>query len=150
MAKAPVKAGKAASKPAAKAGKKKSFKKKEKRVVHSGVVHIQATFNNTIVTISDQEGNTISWSSAGVRPRFGPRLGGSRVEHRRYRSSRHQGCDAHPAQRVPSSQKAQSVRRVGKPLAHARGSDRSRDRGTLWVGSGIKSGSKRDEGLPWP
>ena len=36
----------------AKAGKKKSFKKKEKRVVHSGVVHIQATFNNTIVTIS--------------------------------------------------------------------------------------------------
>ena len=36
----------------AKAGKKKSFKKKEKRVVHSGVVHIQATFNNTIVTIT--------------------------------------------------------------------------------------------------
>ncbi len=42
----------------AKAGKKKSFKKKEKRVVHVGIVHIQATFNNTIVTIADQEGNT--------------------------------------------------------------------------------------------
>jgi len=49
----------------AKAGKKKSFKKKEKRVVHNGVVHIQATFNNTIVTIADNEGHVISWSSAG-------------------------------------------------------------------------------------
>src|SRR5713101_7210813 len=39
-------------------------KKKEKRVVHTGTVHVQATFNNTIVTISDAEGNTISWSSA--------------------------------------------------------------------------------------
>jgi small subunit ribosomal protein S11 len=45
--------------------KKKSFKKKEKRVVHTGIVHIQATFNNTIVTITDPEGNTISWASAG-------------------------------------------------------------------------------------
>ena len=54
MAKAPVKST-----------KKKSFKKKEKRIVHSGIVHIQATFNNTIVTIADQEGNTVSWSSAG-------------------------------------------------------------------------------------
>src|ERR1700674_2278040 len=53
------------AKPAAKAGKKKSFKKKEKRVVHNGIVHIQATFNNTIVTIVDQEGHVISWSSGG-------------------------------------------------------------------------------------
>ena len=53
------------AKPAAKTGKKKSFKKKEKRVVHSGLVHIQATFNNTIVTITDGEGNTVSWSSSG-------------------------------------------------------------------------------------
>src|SRR6202171_4282645 len=45
MSKAPVKAAKA-GKPPAKAGKKKSFKKKEKRVVHNGLVHIQATFNN--------------------------------------------------------------------------------------------------------
>jgi small subunit ribosomal protein S11 len=59
----------------AKAGKKKSFKKKEKRVVHSGVVHIQATFNNTIVTISDQEGNTIAWSSAGSLGFRGSRKG---------------------------------------------------------------------------
>src|SRR3989440_3809410 len=49
----------------AKPAKKKTFKKKEKRTVHSGIVHIQATFNNTIVTIADIEGNTVSWSSAG-------------------------------------------------------------------------------------
>src|SRR5438046_9975901 len=61
--------------PAAKAPKKKVFKKKEKRVVHSGIVHIQATFNNTIVTIADQEGNTISWSSAGSPGLRGARVG---------------------------------------------------------------------------
>ena len=59
----------------AKPTKKKSFKKKEKRVVHSGIVHIQATFNNTIVTIADQEGNTISWSSAGSLGFRGSRKG---------------------------------------------------------------------------
>jgi small subunit ribosomal protein S11 len=50
------------------AGKKtkKVFKKRgEKRVVHSGLAHIQASFNNTIVTITDTEGNVIAWSSAG-------------------------------------------------------------------------------------
>jgi len=55
--------------------KKKSFKKKEKRVVHTGVVRIQATFNNTSVTISDQEGNTIAWSSAGSLGFRGSRKG---------------------------------------------------------------------------
>ena len=74
MAKAPAKATKATK--ATKGGsKKKSFKKKEKRVVHNGLVHIQATFNNTIVTISDQEGNTISWSSAGSLGFRGSRKG---------------------------------------------------------------------------
>ena len=48
------------------AGKKKTFKKRgEKRVVHHGVAHIQASFNNTIVTIADMEGHVIAWSSAG-------------------------------------------------------------------------------------
>jgi len=61
--------------PAAKTGKKKSFKKKEKRVVHTGVVHIQATFNNTIVTITDQMGNTLSWKSAGSLGFRGSRKG---------------------------------------------------------------------------
>ena len=59
----------------AKAGKKKSFKKKEKRVVHNGIVHIQASFNNTIVTIADQDGNTVSWSSAGSLGFRGSRKG---------------------------------------------------------------------------
>jgi small subunit ribosomal protein S11 len=44
---------------------RKGTKKKEKRLVPHGVVHIQATFNNTIVTISDPEGHVLSWSSAG-------------------------------------------------------------------------------------
>ena len=44
---------------------KKGAKRKEKRSVPHGVAHIQATFNNTIVSISDPEGNVLSWSSAG-------------------------------------------------------------------------------------
>jgi small subunit ribosomal protein S11 len=51
----------------AKAEKKdrKSTKRKEKRNVPHGVAHIQATFNNTIVSLTDPEGNLLSWSSAG-------------------------------------------------------------------------------------
>jgi small subunit ribosomal protein S11 len=45
---------------------RKTFKKRgEKRVVHSGYAHIQASFNNTIITITDTEGNVVAWSSAG-------------------------------------------------------------------------------------
>jgi small subunit ribosomal protein S11 len=45
---------------------RKAFKKRgEKRVVHHGLVHIHASFNNTQITITDQEGNVIAWSSAG-------------------------------------------------------------------------------------
>ena len=43
----------------------KSSKKKVKKQLSVGVVHIQNTFNNTIVTISDVKGNTLAWSSAG-------------------------------------------------------------------------------------
>ena len=42
-------------------------KKKVKKNVQSGICHIQSTFNNTIVTITDVSGNVVSWSSAGVR-----------------------------------------------------------------------------------
>ena len=57
---------KAAAAPASGGKKeKKGAKKKEKRVVPHGVVHIQASFNNTVVSISDPEGNVLSWSSAG-------------------------------------------------------------------------------------
>ena len=46
---------------------KSKVKKKVRKNVQSGVAHIQSTFNNTIVTITDVSGNVISWSSAGVR-----------------------------------------------------------------------------------
>ena len=56
--------------------KKKSFKKRgEKRVVHHGFAHIQASFNNTIVTITDAEGHVIAWSSAGAIGFKGSRKG---------------------------------------------------------------------------
>lgn len=48
-------------------GKRSSGKKKEKKNVPSGVCHILATFNNTIITITDPQGNTIAWSSTGVQ-----------------------------------------------------------------------------------
>ena len=40
-------------------------KKKAKRVVTDGVVHVQASFNNTVVTITDRQGNALSWATAG-------------------------------------------------------------------------------------
>lgn len=42
-------------------------KKKEKKNILNGVVHIQSTFNNTIITITDASGNVVSWSSSGVQ-----------------------------------------------------------------------------------
>ena len=45
----------------------KKQKKKVKKNVQSGIAHIQSTFNNTIVTITDVSGNVVAWSSAGVR-----------------------------------------------------------------------------------
>jgi small subunit ribosomal protein S11 len=66
---------KAATKAATKAGKKKLFKKKEKRIVPNGVVHVQATFNNTFVSITDVEGRLVCWSSAGALGFKGSRKG---------------------------------------------------------------------------
>ena len=43
----------------------KGGKKRERREVRTGVAHVQATFNNTIVTLSDKTGNVVSWASAG-------------------------------------------------------------------------------------
>jgi small subunit ribosomal protein S11 len=42
------------------------IKKRERKNISAGVVHVNASFNNTIVTITDMQGNTISWSSAGA------------------------------------------------------------------------------------
>jgi len=68
-------AGKPAAGKPAKATKKKTFKKREKRVVQVGVVYVQASFNNTLVTITDQQGNVVSWSSAGSLGFRGSRKG---------------------------------------------------------------------------
>ena len=43
----------------------KPKKKKEKSIVNEGVAHIYASFNNTIVTITDKQGNTLSWATSG-------------------------------------------------------------------------------------
>lgn len=51
----------------AKKTKKTVTKKRVKKNISTGVVHIQSTFNNTIVTITDEIGNTISWSSSGIQ-----------------------------------------------------------------------------------
>lgn len=63
------------AKPATKTGKKKVFKKKEKRIVPEGVVYIQATFNNTLVSVTDHAGNLVCWSSAGSLGFKGSRKG---------------------------------------------------------------------------
>jgi small subunit ribosomal protein S11 len=41
------------------------IKKKERKNIPEGIVHIQSTFNNTIITIADKQGNAVSWASAG-------------------------------------------------------------------------------------
>ena len=60
---------------AGKAGKNKKFKKRERKNVPFGLVFIQASFNNTIVTINDQTGNTLSWKSSGSLGFRGSRKG---------------------------------------------------------------------------
>jgi len=57
------------------AGKKKSFKKREKKSIPVGVVHVQASFNNTIITFTDQTGNVVAWSSSGSLGFRGSRKG---------------------------------------------------------------------------
>ncbi|MGH9649863.1 MAG: 30S ribosomal protein S11 [Terriglobales bacterium] len=58
-----------------KKGKKKQFKKKERKNVPYGLAHIQASFNNTIVTITDHEGRVIAWKSSGSLGFRGSRKG---------------------------------------------------------------------------
>jgi small subunit ribosomal protein S11 len=66
---------KAASAAGDKKGKTKKFKKKERKHIPHGLVHVQASFNNTIVTISDTTGNTVSWKSSGSLGFRGSRKG---------------------------------------------------------------------------
>jgi small subunit ribosomal protein S11 len=55
--------------------KKKTFKKKEKKNIPVGIVHIAASFNNTLISITDTEGNLIAQSSSGARGFRGSRKG---------------------------------------------------------------------------
>ncbi len=57
----------------AKPGKRTVRKSKEKKNITNGVAHIQATFNNTIITITDVNGNVISWSTCGAKAFKGSR-----------------------------------------------------------------------------
>ena len=59
----------------AKSTKKKSFKKKEKKNIPFGIVHVQASFNNTIITFTDPIGNVLAWSSSGSLGFRGSRKG---------------------------------------------------------------------------
>src|ERR687895_512653 len=59
----------------AKTTKKKTFKKREKKSIPFGTVHVQATFNNTIVTFTDPIGNVVAWSSSGSLGFRGSRKG---------------------------------------------------------------------------
>ncbi|MCL6580943.1 MAG: 30S ribosomal protein S11 [Firmicutes bacterium] len=56
-------------------GKGPAARKKEKRLVEHGVAHIRSTFNNTIVTITDRQGATIAWASAGTQGFKGSKKG---------------------------------------------------------------------------
>lgn len=49
----------------AKAGSSKTTRKKVKKTIHEGIAHVHASFNNTIVTISDRQGNALCWATSG-------------------------------------------------------------------------------------
>ena len=57
------------------AGKKKTFKKKERKNIPVGIVHISASFNNTLISITDTQGNLVAQSSSGARGFRGSRKG---------------------------------------------------------------------------
>ena len=57
------------------AAKKKTFKKKERKNIPYGIVHISASFNNTLISITDTQGNLIAQSSSGARGFRGSRKG---------------------------------------------------------------------------
>ncbi len=58
-----------------KPAKKKVFKKKEKRIVPTGIVHVHATFNNTQICVTDPDGKVVCWASAGSMGFKGSRKG---------------------------------------------------------------------------
>ena len=94
---------------------KKVTKKRVKKNVERGQAHIQSSFNNTIVTLTDTQGNALSWASAG-----GLGFRGSRkstpyaASGMWYRRSQHQRRDSGSAQRMPSAETQKSLISVRK------------------------------------
>jgi hypothetical protein len=98
------------------------IKRRERKNITSGVAHVNASFNNTMITITDAQGNAISWSSAGAMgfkgsrkstpyaahrsrsegARFGPRVGTARAAGSRFPDHVDPRRDLDPAQRRSS------------------------------------------------
>ncbi len=132
-------------------------KKRERKNVPVGHAHIQSTFNNTIVTITDTSGNVVSWGSAGLVGFKGSRKstpyaaaqtadGAARraMEHgmrqievyvkgpgagRGSRGDRHHRCDPHTAQRLPPAKAAPGLRRATWPVIPTRSAASAAARG---------------------
>ena len=121
-----------------KAGEKGAKKKKGRKNIRDGIAHIHSTFNNTIVTITDVQGNVVAWSSAGAMGFKGSRKGTPFAAQRAADSAARkamdhgmhtvqvfvpavpsacgfehqldQGCHPHPAQRMPAAKAEKGVR----------------------------------------
>jgi len=95
------------------AGKKKTFKKKERKNIPYGIVHISASFNNTLISITDTQGNLVAQSSSGGRPREGtgrwPRICDPRNRAGGYSCELDSRHHADPAQRLSAPEAPQGL-----------------------------------------
>ena len=98
-----------------KKGKKKTFKKKERKHVPHGIAHIQASFNNTIVTIADQAGNVLSWKSSGSLGFRGSRKGTPFAAQQAAAERRQHGARSRCAQRRSARKRPRFRTRIGHP-----------------------------------
>ena len=106
----------------AKAQKKGAVSRKRRvsKNIEKGAAHIRSSFNNTIVTISDLNGNAISWASAGEMgfrgsrksTPFAAQTAAETAAVRRPRGHAHQGRYPDPAQWLPSAEEKKSLRRI--------------------------------------
>ncbi len=96
-----------------KKGKSKKFKKKERKHIPHGLVHVQASFNNTIVTISDPTGNTVSWKSSGSLGFRGSRKGTPFAAQQAAANAANHGARSRHAQRRCAGQRSGLRTRVG-------------------------------------
>jgi hypothetical protein len=118
------------------AGKKQAQKKKVKKNVATGIAHIQSTFNNTVVTITDINGNAIAWSSAGSRGFKGSRKSTPFAAQLAAEEAARRAMDADPAQRLPSAEAAQGLIERTSPLPPAGAHKGAPLRPGVWCFSG--------------